>query len=401
MMESPLEVPLDGNAATSSLEVSIPSLGSVTLESAGLDPVKVGAAQLVADRPVGGVIRFGVTAFGIAGVGVSSLVDAFLIPIVRDVASGLSTGVAIFSQAPGTLRLTLNRLDGVQQAQTEVEIAEAGHISSFVEEFFSEIGDFEGTLLVEGSPLGATALQLGVGKGRFTTLPAVSAKPLPAASDLHFAQFADGDGIVTSIFLVNPSSSERAMGNLRFFDNDGEELSVGVNGMAPASQIPIDIPPRGGGIFTTDGIGDQLVGSARAILTDGVLGGVLRFSLPTFGIAGVGASGALDAFITPVRATAAGMKTGVAIAATGGAVTLDMVLRNVAGDIVPGGQAEQNLPANGHLARFLDQLFPEADTAEFEGTLTVTAQGGQIAATALELGTEAGQFTTLPVTAVF
>ncbi len=55
------------------------------------------------------------------------------------------------------------------------------------------------------------------------------------------------------------------------------------------------------------------------------------------------------------------------------------------------------MPDNGHLARFIDELFPEADTADFTGTLTVTAVGGTIAATAIELGNQLGQFTTLPV----
>ncbi len=56
------------------------------------------------------------------------------------------------------------------------------------------------------------------------------------------------------------------------------------------------------------------------------------------------------------------------------------------------------LVANGHLAKFIDELFPEADTDDFVGTLVVQASGGEIVATALELGDEPGQFTTLPVT---
>ncbi|MDA2931450.1 hypothetical protein MYX84_16145, partial [Acidobacteria bacterium AH-259-O06] len=56
------------------------------------------------------------------------------------------------------------------------------------------------------------------------------------------------------------------------------------------------------------------------------------------------------------------------------------------------------LGSGGHLAQFIDQLFTEADTSDFEGTLVVQASDGKIAATALELGPEAGQFTTLPVT---
>ena len=43
--------------------------------------------------------------------------------------------------------------------------------------------------------------------------------------------------------------------------------------------------------------------------------------------------------------------------------------------------------------------FPmRTDTNDFEGTLVVEVTGGEVAATALELGNQPGQFTTLPVT---
>ena len=49
-----------------------------------------------------------------------------------------------------------------------------------------------------------------------------------------------------------------------------------------------------------------------------------------------------------------------------------------------------SLPAGGHIARFLDELFPDADadTDDFQGSLV---------ATALEIGVALGQFTAIPV----
>ena len=63
--------------------------------------------------------------------------------------------------------------------------------------------------------------------------------------------------------------------------------------------------------------------------------------------------------------------------------------------------ANLNLTANGHKADFLEVLFPDADTSNFGGTLTVNVvtPGATIAATALELA-GLGHFTTLPVTAL-
>ena len=116
-------------------------------------------------------------------------------------------------------------------------------------------------------------------------------------------------------------------------------------------------------------------------------------------MAGVGASEAVDGFIAPVSRNAEGnFSTGVAVASIGSPVTLRLTLRNEKGEAV--AEASLDLRANGHLARFVEQLFPEADTKDFRGTITVSAEGGKVAGTAIQIGGRAGQFTTLPVTEI-
>ncbi|MEE8348091.1 MAG: hypothetical protein V3R94_00860, partial [Acidobacteriota bacterium] len=120
------------------------------------------------------------------------------------------------------------------------------------------------------------------------------------------------------------------------------------------------------------------------------------------GIAGVGSSAAVEGFLTPVRRQAGGINTGLAVYNPGSeAVTLNLTLRGSAGITVStGGASTREISAGGHRAEFIDTLFPNADTADFEGILVVEVTGGTVAATALELGVSAGQFTTLPVTAL-
>ena len=106
----------------------------------------------------------------------------------------------------------------------------------------------------------------------------------------------------------------------------------------------------------------------------------------------------------PVRRTTGGINTGLAIHNTESQpVTLNLTLRDEQGQEVVARTIE-DFPARGHLVQFIggegDVLFPEADTDDFQGTVTVVVTGGKVAATALELGTVAGQFTTLPVTPV-
>jgi hypothetical protein len=90
--------------------------------------------------------------------------------------------------------------------------------------------------------------------------------------------------------------------------------------------------------------------------------------------------------------------TGLAVASTAAPVKLSLTLRNQLGQPVSGGQLELALRANGHMARFLEQLFPDADTRGFQGTLTVTAEGGTIVGTAIQIAFPEGRLTTVPVT---
>ena len=110
----------------------------------------------------------------------------------------------------------------------------------------------------------------------------------------------------------------------------------------------------------------------------------------------------IDHFIP--LAEAGGINTGVAIYNTATqAVALNLTLQDVQGKPVPNGETNiEDFPANGHLAQFLggagEVLFPDANTENFQGTLVVRVTGGNVAAAALELGTQTGEFTTLPVT---
>ena len=74
-----------------------------------------------------------------------------------------------------------------------------------------------------------------------------------------------------------------------------------------------------------------------------------------------------------------------------------LTLRDEKGKPVSGGGATLELPANGHLARYLEQLFPDADTREFRGAVTATAEGGSIVGAVLEFHSKARQITALPV----
>jgi hypothetical protein len=216
----------------------------------------------------------------------------------------------------------------------------------------------------------------------------------------HFAQFANGDSWISSFVLTNPSSSVTTSGAISFFDDRGQPLALALDAQAPATSIAFNIPPLGRVTFTTDGAGNLVSGWAR-ITASSAVSGVIKFTAPTLGTTGVGASAPVRGFITPIsRSTVRGISTGMAVAAAGAAVNLTLMLRDQNGTVVNGGQSSLTLAANSHLAQFVEQLFPDAATKEFEGTLTVTSEGGDVIATAIQLGSRSGEFTTLPVTSL-
>jgi hypothetical protein len=226
-------------------------------------------------------------------------------------------------------------------------------------------------------------------------------------SSIYFAQFGNGEGAISDILLTNSSPVTASSATVSFKGDDGAPISVGVTvtGDATAgtfqetsSDLDVDVAPLGSVKITTDGIGDIVTGSVT-VTFDMPLGGVIRFDLGSFGVAGVNQSTLVRGFITPVRNTS--VNTGVAIYnPEDRLIGLTMRLRNLKGEEIQGGLTSLALDPGGHLAQFITELFRNADLTDFEGTLTVETStfNALMAATALELGTKPGEFTTLPVT---
>jgi hypothetical protein len=225
---------------------------------------------------------------------------------------------------------------------------------------------------------------------------------------LHFAQIANGTGTVSEMLLTNSSMLSASQATVVFADDNGLPLAMNVTvTQNDGSQLPqgqvatldVTVPPLGLVRITTDGVGPLVSGSA-GVTYDNPLGGVIRYTIAPLGTAGVGESRPLKAFISPVRRQA-GIDTGIAIMNLEDSNTaIRLTLRDRTGQQVTGGLFTTTLVGRGHLARFINELFPNANTEGFEGTLTVEATSADalIGGTALELGPAPGQFTTLPVT---
>ena len=120
------------------------------------------------------------------------------------------------------------------------------------------------------------------------------------------------------------------------------------------------------------------------VISEGPIGGMLRFDHPDLGVAGAGASPPVSDALFPVRRQEGGITTGVALhnlESSPGLLRCDLMREGVLLDAV-----SIPLETNGQTSWLIDQRFPSADTSDFMGSVRCDAVGeGLFTAVALEM----------------
>ncbi len=228
--------------------------------------------------------------------------------------------------------------------------------------------------------------------------------PMGLIEKLYFAQFANGEGLISQISLLSSDSEVPVNAKLKLLDDDGEPLTVALNGEMVSGETEIfRIPAGGGAVFSSDGEGPVVTGSVT-VTSDGPLSGVILFDGGAFnlGVAGVGNSAPMAAFRAPVESRSGDkfIRTGVAVVNLAAEENMLRVrLLDLKGTVVGmGTMSADPLPANGHIARFLDEYIwddPAPGVTDFQGVLEVSPSNGQVAATVLR--SSPGNLASLPV----
>ena len=224
-----------------------------------------------------------------------------------------------------------------------------------------------------------------------------------AAVALDFAHFANGDGTTSDLVFVNVAS-QPVRPALYFYDTEGALVSaesvVDVTGDLEIAEdggltVLTEMEPLGELTISTHGQGDLVSGSVR-VVSEGPIGGMLRFEHPALGVAGVGAGPPVSDALFPVRRQEGGITTGVALhnlESSPALVRCDLMREGVLLDA-----ASIPLEANGQTSWLLDQAFPAADTSDFAGAVRCDAVGEDLfTAVALEMDPATRTFITLPV----
>ena len=223
---------------------------------------------------------------------------------------------------------------------------------------------------------------------------------------LDFAHFANGNGITSDLVLVNVAPRPLRPA-IYFYDQQGHLIDpdsvVDVTGDLAIQEdgaltVLTEMEPLGELTVSTHGRGDLVSGSVK-VVSDGPIGGGLRYNFPAIGEAVVGASPPVRDVLFPVRRREGGITTGVALhnlESSPGLVRCDLLREGVLRD-----SASIPLEANGQTSWLIDQAFPAADTSDFAGSVRCDAVGqGLFSVVALEMDPGTRIFTTLPVVPV-
>ncbi len=402
-------------------------LGELTISTHGRGDLVSGSVKVAAYGAIGGVLRFDLAGIGVAGVQVSQPLRDAIFPVRRR-EGGIDTGMALHNReeeaAVVSCRLMKN---GAVLEEVEIPLAANGQVARFIGEVFTgtDTSDFVGLVrcTAEGvAQFTGMALELDAGNRIFTTLPVVEVNRGRAGeAALDFAHFANGASIVSEMVFMNletqPSGPpltplHQAIPPTRpviyFYDTEGNPIDpallVDLTGDLEITEdgslsIQSEMEPLGELTISTYGRGELVSGSVR-VVSEGPIGGVLRFDIPGIGVAGVGASQPVRDAIFPARRQAGGISTGAAIHNLGEEALVVGCQLMKAGAVLE--EEGISLEANGQEARYIEQMFTSTDTSDFVGSVRCTAPPGEGMFTGVAVELDAGNqiFTTLPVVPV-
>ena len=419
-----LEVTEDGGLT---VRTEMEPLGELTISTHGQGELVSGSVKVLSDGPIGGGVRYGVPNIGVAGVGASPPVRDVLFPARRQ-EGGIRTATALHNLGAEAMGVSCRLMNaGVSLEEVEIPLEANGQTSWFIEEAFptTDTSDFLGSVRCTAPGRGrftAIAVEMDAAQRIFNTLSVVPVDRTGGGGGetvLDFAHFVNGTWITDLVFLNLSTEASRPAPTpfhtdilpsrpaIYFYDTEGNPIAaasvVDITGDLEITEdgaltVRTEMEPLGVLTISTHGRGALVSGSVR-VVSEGPIGGMLRFEHPDLGVAGVGASPPLSDALFPVRRQEGGINTGVALhnlESSAGLVHCDLMREGVLLD-----GASIPLEANGQASWLIDQAFPDTDTSDFAGSVRCSAVGGDLfTAVALEMDHGTRIFTTLPVVPV-
>ena len=158
-------------------------LGVLTISTHGQGELVSGSVKVVANGPIGGMLRFDLPGIGEAVVGASQPVRDVLFPVRRQ-EGGITTGVAIHNLEAEAMEVVCQLMrEGVLRDAVSIPLEANGQTSWLLDQAFpaADTSDFAGSVHCDAPGrrrFSAVALEVDPGARVFTTLPVVPLVPV-------------------------------------------------------------------------------------------------------------------------------------------------------------------------------------------------------------------------------
>jgi len=421
---APLAVLFDGQGPQSTMDVPLDSGQTrqiqITLNGSIVTPGWMEITYSPSDALTTVVLQFRSGSTLLSEIGVDPAFDTLVATdIATETDTALNTGIAIANPDTMAAYVLVGLWDpntGAALANTTVSLPPNGHTSRFLTELFPNVASIRqirakvsmdqcsssACTSAGGNGFLATAVRLN--GDQFTTIP-VADRPPDGDQIRTFPQVAFGGPAgainMTTVLYLTTNASTGVVAIADIFDDNGNPLAASANGAAPASSIPITV------------LGNRVT---RVVLTgDGTLrSGWMRLTLPgrvhlitsaifqTFrgpnliSEASVLESPQVTRGLIYVKSQPGLANIGIAFANPEPTFNvISLTLFNKAGFVA----ATQlvTVPPNGHLARFVTEIFPQiASVTDFDGALSLSSG---ISFSTVALRSTADKFATLPISA--
>ena len=401
-------------------------LGVLTIATHGRGDLVSGSVAVVSDGPLGGGVRYTVPHAGVTGVGASPPVGDVVFPARRQ-EGGIRTAASLHNLEEEAVEVSCRLMSGgVALEEVEISLEANGQSSWFIEDAFpmTDTSDFLGSVrctAAGGREFTAIAIETDAAQGIYTTLPVAEVDRTGGRGGetvLDFAHLANGNWITELVFVnlsIQPSRPSLipfdspilpSRPAIYFYDTEGNPIAPGslvdlTSGLEVtddgALTVSAEMKPLGQLTIPTHGRGELVTGSVR-VVSEGPIGGMLRFEHSAYGAAGVGPGLPLSEAVFPVWRREGGITAGFALhnlEEEAAEVTCDLMREGGVLDTV-----SLPLEANGQTSWTIQDAFPATDTSDFAGAVRCSAGGGLFTALALEMDSGAPLVTALPVAAV-
>ena len=401
-------------------------LGVLTIATHGRGELVSGSVAVVSDGPLGGGVRYTVPHAGVTGVGASPPVGDVVFPARRR-QGGIRTAASLHNLEEEAVEVSCRLMSGgVALEEVEISLEANGQSSWFIEDAFpmTDTSDFLGSVrctAAGGREFTAIAIETDAAEGIYTTLPVVEVDRTGGRGGetvLDFAHLANGNWITELVFVnlsILPSRPALipfdspilpSRPAIYFYDTEGNPIAPGslvdlTSGLEVtddgALTVSAAMKPLGQLTIPTHGRGELVTGSVR-VVSEGPIGGMLRFEHSAYGAAGVGPGLPLSEAVFPVWRREGGITSGFALhnlEEEAAEVTCDLMREGGVLDTV-----SLPLEANGQTSWTIQDAFRMTDTSDFAGAVRCSAGGGLFTALALEMDSGAPLITALPVVAV-